>query len=72
MAFDNAIALLECSPADVEILVGPQNIAAAFLVAKQFGCYVLTVPDELIKTPYAWAVRNPKIGAMVWCEGGPA
>lgn len=67
MAFGVAVGMLETMPNEVEILCSADEAVEAYKLQKEFGCKVVLLPNELLKTQFHWAVRTAS--ALVWSTG---
>ncbi len=67
VAFNMAVGMLEVSPDQVEILVPATEAVRAYDIQRKYGCKVVLIPLELLKTQFSWAVRTTS--AMVWSPG---
>lgn len=66
-AFQDAVGLLRVAPSKVTLFCGKFSICNATLLAEEFRCKIVIVPDEILHDQHHWAVSSKS--AIVWSSG---
>lgn len=67
VAFSNALSAMRCMPEETTVFCSNNCTLTAEALRKKHGCKVVLVPEEILKSTFAWAIKCEH--GIYWSQG---
>ena len=58
MSFEQAVGTMQTSPINTTLYAPYMQIVLAEKIAKQYGCGLVLIPNQLVKNYFVWGVKS--------------